>query len=63
MNDKNWNFGIFLLDIIFGSEILGLIFLEIRLEVFLFLFSNEIFVVLDSKEKKNVVKKKCLYNF
>ncbi|XP_006152980.1 protein FAM193A isoform X2 [Tupaia chinensis] len=63
MNDKNWNTGTFLPDTISGSDILGPALAETRPEALPPPSSNETPAVLDSKEKKNAAKKKCLYNF
>uniref|UniRef100_A0A250Y7S3 Protein FAM193A n=1 Tax=Castor canadensis TaxID=51338 RepID=A0A250Y7S3_CASCN len=63
MNDKNWNPGTFLPDTISGSDILGPALSETRPEALPPPPSNEPPVASDSKEKKNVTKKKCLYNF
>ncbi|XP_036777126.2 protein FAM193A isoform X3 [Manis pentadactyla] len=63
MNDKNWNPGTFLPDTISGSDILGPTLSETRPEALPPPSSSETPAVLDSKEKKNAVRKKCLYNF
>uniref|UniRef100_A0A8C3YQ86 Family with sequence similarity 193 member A n=1 Tax=Catagonus wagneri TaxID=51154 RepID=A0A8C3YQ86_9CETA len=63
MNDKNWNPGTFLPDTISGNDILGPALSETRPEALPPPSSNEIPAAADSKEKKNVAKKKCLYNF
>lgn len=60
MNDKNWNSGTFLPDTISGSDILGPALSEARPEA---LPQPAPIEGTDSKERKNAVKKKCLYNF
>ncbi|XP_038255369.1 protein FAM193A isoform X3 [Dermochelys coriacea] len=63
MNDKNWNPATFLPDTLPGSDLLAPALSEIRPEALPTTSSNEATAVIDSKEKKNAAKKKCLYNF
>ncbi|XP_004624663.1 protein FAM193A isoform X2 [Octodon degus] len=63
MNDKNWNPGTFLPDTISGSDILGPGVSEARPDAPPPQPSSDTATALENKEKKNAVKKKCLYNF